>query len=143
MKQNINDISEAIIGAAISVHREIGPGLLESAYEECLAIALSEAGVEFTRQGTIPVRFRGREITPGFRYDLLVENTVIVEVKAVEAVLKVHKAQVLTYLRMTGLPVGLILNFHVPLLRDGIHRLSLTSPPSDLCASAPPVKDPE
>lgn len=142
MHQDINAISEAIIGAAIAVHREIGPGLLESAYEECLTIALSDAGIDFSRQGTIPVRFRGREITPGFRYDLLVAETVIVEVKAVESVLRVHKAQVLTYLRMTGLPLGLILNFHVPLLRDGIYRLALTSPPSDLRVSAPPVKDP-
>ncbi len=129
MTTDINALTEAILGAAIAVHREVGPGLLESAYEECLAIALTDAGLSFSRQGIIPVRFRGRDITPGFRYDLLVEKTVIVEVKAVEAVLKVHKAQVLTYLRMTGLPVGLLLNFHAPVLRDGIVRIVHSQPP--------------
>lgn len=130
MADDINAMTESIIGAAIAVHREIGPGLLESAYEECLAIALTDAEIPFKRQGSIPIRFRGRDITPGFRYDLLVADRVIVEVKAVESVLKVHKAQVLTYLRLMDLPVGLILNFHVPVLRDGIHRLINNPPPA-------------
>jgi len=128
MAAGINQLTERIIGVAIAVHRELGPGLLESAYEECLAIALKEDGLAFDRQGIIPIRFRGHEITPGFRFDLLVERQVILEIKAVEAVLKIHKAQVLTYLRMTGLPVGLILNYHAPVLRDGIHRLAIQAP---------------
>ena len=128
MDAGINQLTERIIGVAISVHRELGPGLLESAYEECLAIALADEGLSFERQGVIPVRFRGREVTPGFRFDLLVEKQVILEVKAVEAVLRIHKAQVLTYLRMTGLSVGLILNFNTAVLRDGIHRLAIQAP---------------
>jgi len=124
----INQLTERIIGLAISVHRELGPGLLESAYEECLAIALKEDGLAFERQGIIPVRFRGHEITPGFRFDLLVERQVILEVKAVEAVLRIHKAQVLTYLRMSGVSVGLLLNFNSSVLRDGIHRLAIQAP---------------
>jgi len=140
--ENINALTEAVIGAAIAVHREVGPGLLESAYEECLAIALADAGLQFTRQGVIPIRFRGRDILPGYRYDLLIEGQIIVEVKAVEAVLRVHKAQVITYLRMLNVPVGLILNFNVSALREGIHRLTIASPPADLCVSVPPVKEP-
>ena len=140
MGNDINALTEAIIGSAIAVHREVGPGLLESAYEECLAIALTDSGLSFSRQGVIPLRFRGREITPGFRYDLLVEGRVIVEVKAVESVLRVHKAQVITYLRMTNVPVGLILNFNVPALREGLFRLTIASPPADLCVSVSPVK---
>ena len=138
--ENINALTEAVIGAAIDVHREVGPGLLESAYEECLAIALTDAGLRFSRQGVIPIRFRGREISPGYRYDLLVEDRLIVEVKAVEVVLRVHKAQVITYLRMMDVPVGLILNFNVSALREGIHRLTIASPPADLCVSVPPVR---
>jgi GxxExxY protein len=128
MDAGINQLTERIIGAAISVHRELGPGLLESAYEECLAITLADEGLAFERQGVIPVRFRGHEVTPGFRFDLLVEKQVILEVKAVEVVLKIHKAQVLTHLRMTSLPVGLILNFNSAVLRDGIHRLAIQAP---------------
>ncbi len=140
MGNDINALTEAIIGAAIAVHREVGPGLLESAYEECLAIALADAGMSFHRQGVIPIRFRGREITPGFRYDLFVEGRVIVEVKAVETVLRVHKAQVITYLRMMDIPIGLIFNFNVPVLREGIVRLTIASPPVDLRVSVSPVK---
>ncbi len=124
----INLITERVIGVAIGVHRELGQGLLESAYEECMAIALEDEGMSYDRQGLIPVRFRGRDITPGFRFDLLVEKRVIVEIKAVEVVLRIHKAQLLTYLRMAGLSVGLILNFHSPVLRDGIHRLAIRAP---------------
>ena len=123
-----NQITERIIGVAITVHRELGPGLLESAYEECLCIALADDGLEFERQGMIPIRFRGRDITPGFRFDILVEKKVILEIKSVESVLKIHKAQLLTYLRMTGLRVGLILNFNSSVLRDGIHRLAQKIP---------------
>lgn len=128
MTAGVNGLTERIIGLAISVHRELGPGLLESAYEECLVIALKEEGLAYERQGVIPVRFRGHEITPGFRFDLVVERQVIIEVKAVETVLKIHKAQVLTYLRMSGISVGLLLNFNTAVLRDGIHRLAIQTP---------------
>ena len=114
-----------IIAAAIEVHREIGPGLLESAYEECLCRELGSVGMHFERQRELPVVYKGVPVPSAYRLDLLVEGEVIVELKAVEAVLKVHEAQVLTYLRMSGLRVGLLINFNVPVLRDGIRRFVL------------------
>lgn len=120
----INQLTEQIIGAAIEVHREKGPGLLESAYESCLAHELSLRGISCARQVAIPLNYKGVIIDIAFRADMVVEQSVLVELKAVEAVLPVHKAQVLSYIRETGHRVGLLINFHVPRLVDGVTRLT-------------------
>jgi GxxExxY protein len=114
---------EKVIGAAIEVHRELGPGLMESAYEECLCHELHLRGLSFQRQVSLPVRYKAVNLDCGYKLDLVVENAVVLELKCVEHILPVHEAQLLTYLKMTGLHVGLILNFHVPVLaRGGIVR---------------------
>jgi GxxExxY protein len=116
-------ITEAIIGAAIEVHRELGPGLLESTYESCLAYELAERGLKFERQKILPVEYRGICLDCGYRIDLLVENLVIVELKVVEKLAAIHEAQLLSYLKLSGVPIGLLLNFNVMELRHGIRRL--------------------
>jgi GxxExxY protein len=115
-------VTEQVIGAAIEVHRELGPGLLESVYEECLCHELGLRGLEFRRQVPLPVRYKGADLDAGCRIDVLVEDAVVVEVKAVERLLGVHEAQLLTYLRLANKKVGLLLNFNVPRLKDGIVR---------------------
>jgi len=121
----INQITEAIIGAAIEVHRALGPGLLESAYEECLCRELGLRHVPFERQRQLPIEYKGLQLDCGYRLDLLVAGEVVVEVKAVETLLPIHEAQVLTYLRLGGWRVGLLINFNVPVLKQGIRRLVL------------------
>jgi GxxExxY protein len=117
------DLTEKVIGAAIEVHKTIGPGLLESAYEECLCHELHIREIAFQRQVPLPVEYRGIHLDCGYRLDLVVEDALILELKSVEHVLPVHEAQLLTYLKMTGRRVGLILNFHVAtLVRGGIVR---------------------
>jgi GxxExxY protein len=111
-----------IIGAAIEVHRHLGPGLLESAYEECLCHELHLRGIPFLRQVPLPVEYKGVKLDCGYRLDLLVDDAVIVELKCVDAILPIHEAQLLTYLRLAGKRVGLIINFNVPVLRKGIVR---------------------
>ena len=117
----LEDLTQEIIGAAIEVHRELGPGLLESACEECLCHELHLRGLSFERL-PLPVQYKGLKLDCGYRLDVVVENPVIVELKSVEKVLPVHEAQLLTYLKLTGNRVGLIINFNVPVLRDGIVR---------------------
>lgn len=117
-----NDITAKVIGAAIEVHRELGPGLLESTYEACLVHELIHSGVPIERQKRLPVHYRGVQIDCGYRLDLVVEQKVIVELKAVARVLPIHRAQILTYLRLSGLHVGLILNFHTLRMKDGVQR---------------------
>ncbi len=119
------DCSERVIGACIRVHKELGPGLLESAYEACLAHELALQALSFTRQVPLPVRYRGIELDCRYRIDFVVERQLIVELKAVEVILPVHLAQVVTYLKLTGLPAGLLVNFHSESLRRGLRRLSL------------------
>ncbi|HYE23653.1 MAG TPA: GxxExxY protein [Clostridia bacterium] len=114
--------TSAIIGAAIEVHRALGPGLLESAYEECLCHELHSRGVSFFRQVAVPLSYKGVKLDCGYGIDLVVANEVVVELKAVERILPVHEAQLLTYMRLMGLRKGLLLNFNVPVLRDGIKR---------------------
>ncbi len=109
--------TESIIGAAIEVHKQLGPGLLESAYEECLCHELHLRGIQFQRQLDLPVLYKGLKLDCGYRLDLLVEDTVVVE-----QLLPVHEAQLLTYLRLAAKPVGLLINFNVPLLKEGIRR---------------------
>lgn len=120
--ESINQLTEQIIGAAIEVHRERGPGLLESAYEACLAHELSLRGIASMRQVPVPLQYKGLVIEVAFRADLIVQGCVLVELKAVETVLPVHKAQVLSYIRETGHRLGLLINFHVPRLVDGVSR---------------------
>jgi GxxExxY protein len=119
----LNETTEAIIGAAIEVHRALGPGLLESAYEECLCRELTLQRVPFERQRQLPVEYKGLRLECGYRLDLVVADTVVVELKTVEALLPVHEAQLLTYLRLGGWKAGLLLNFNVPVLKQGIRRL--------------------
>jgi len=123
MPRDINSITGDIIAAAIEVHRHLGPGLLESAYEVCLCHELSIRGIPFQRQRELPVVYKGLRLDAGYRIDVLAEGTVIVELKAVEALAPIHSAQLLTYLRLTGCNVGLLINFNVVLLKDGLKRL--------------------
>ena len=117
------DLTEQIIGSAIEVHRGLGPGLLESAYEECLCHELYLRGLKFQRQLPLPVEYKGVYLDCGYRIDIIVENAVILELKCVEHIVSVHEAQLLTYLKLTGKRVGLIFNFHVAVLsRAGIVR---------------------
>jgi GxxExxY protein len=122
MSLNVNDLTEIIIGAAISVHKELGPGLLESAYEACLAYELTERKLKVERQKGLPVVYRGVQLDCGYRIDVLVENQVVVEIKAVESIEPIHEAQLLSYLRLSGCEVGLLINFHVKVLKEGIRR---------------------
>jgi len=117
------DLTEKIIGAAIEVHRALGPGMLESAYEECLCRELSLRGIAFQRQVPLPVEYKGVKLDCGYRLDLVIEDAVVLELKCVEHVLPVHEAQLLTYLKLTGKRIGLIINFNVAtLVRGGIVR---------------------
>lgn len=125
MQQADDPLTRSIIGAAIAVHKALGPGLLESAYEACLAHELRLAGHTVVTQRTLSIEYRGLQVECAYRLDLVVDEAAIVEVKAVEKLLAVHEAQLLTYLRLSGLRTGLLLNFHVPYLRDGIKRLVL------------------
>ena len=122
MGQNLNEITKKIIGAAIAVHRELGPGLLESAYETCLAYELAGKNLRFERQKSLPITYRGIQLDCGYRIDLLAEDKVIVEIKAVERLEAIHEAQLLSYLKLSGCEVGLLINFNVKLLRHGIRR---------------------
>jgi GxxExxY protein len=114
--------TEAIIGAAIEVHRELGPGLLESAYEECFCHELHLRGLNFLRQVELPVTYKGIKLDCGYRLDVLVEDAVVVELKSIEQILPIHQAQLLTYLRLAGKKVGLLINFNVAVLKNGIVR---------------------
>jgi GxxExxY protein len=121
--RKINTITEAIIGAAILVHRELGPGLLESAYEACLAYEIARSGFSVERQKELPVIYRNVKLDCGYRIDLLIENKVIVEIKAIDKLAPIHTAQLLSYLKLSGCRVGLLINFNVKVLKDGIRRL--------------------
>ena len=121
--QGSRDLTGQVIGAAIEVHRILGPGLLESAYEECLCRELELRNLPFHRQEALPVLYKGVEIDCGYRLDVVVDNEVILELKSCSSLEPIHEAQLLTYLRLTGIKVGLLINFNVPTLRDGIKRL--------------------
>jgi GxxExxY protein len=119
----LNQLTEAIIRCAILVHKTLGAGLLESVYAACLAIELAQAGLRYEPGRVVPIVYQGHLIDANDKADLIVENLVLVELKAVETIASIHKPQTLTYLKLTGLPVGLLINFNVPLLRDGLRRL--------------------
>jgi GxxExxY protein len=118
-------LTEQIIGAAIEVHRDKGPGLIESIYEWCLTVELDLRGLHWTNQKIIPVTYKGRTRDEPLRFDVLVEGCVLVEAKAVEAVLPIHKAKLLSYMKLLDVPIGLLINFHEMKLVDGVHRLIL------------------
>jgi GxxExxY protein len=115
-------LTEKVIGLAIEVHRNLGPGLLESVYEECLCKELADAGIDFQRQKSIPVVYKDAPMETGFRADIVVGKELLIEVKAVERMLPVHEAQILTYLKFSGFSKGLLVNFNTKLLKDGIKR---------------------
>ena len=121
-RERLNKITETIIGAAIQVHKTLGPGLLESAYEACLAYELSKRGLRSEQQKPLPLVYEQVKLDCGYRIDLVVEGSVVVEVKSVDALAPIHDAQVLTYLKLSGCKIGLLLNFNVPMLKDGIRR---------------------
>ena len=118
-----NALSNEIIGAAIEVHRCLGPGLLESAYEECLCHELVERNIRFERQKLLPVTYKDMTLDCGYRLDVLVDDLVILELKAVERLEPIHSAQLLTYLKLSGLKLGMLMNFNVPILKNGIKRI--------------------
>lgn len=125
MHTNINEISQAIIGAAIEVHRTLGPGLLESAYEQCLWHEFSLRQIPVERQKPLHIDYKGVTLDCAYRLDFLVSGMVVVEVKAIEQLLPIHQAQLLSYLKLGGWKLGLLINFHAPLLREGIKRVVL------------------
>ncbi len=122
MSLKFEELSDQVIGAAIEVHKALGPGLLESAYEECLCYELSRRGVPFEKQKPIPVTYKEVKLDCGYRIDILVAGKIVVEAKSVEKLLKVHEAQLLTYMRLGGFEVGLLINFNECVLKDGLVR---------------------
>ena len=120
---DINELSSKIIGAAIEVHKKLGPGLLESVYEECICHELSLRGISFEKQKPLPVIYKGKKLDCGYRLDIVVEKAIILELKSCEKIEPIHRAQLLTYLKLSGLNLGLILNFNTPVMRDGIVRI--------------------
>jgi GxxExxY protein len=120
---DVNDLTGKIIGAAIDVHKALGPGLLESTYEECLCHEFDLRQIKYKRQQSLPVEYKGVKLDCGYRIDMLVEHRVIIEIKAVDSLQPIHEAQLLTYLKLTGIKVGLLINFNVKVLKEGIRRL--------------------
>jgi GxxExxY protein len=118
-------LTESVIGLAIEVHRALGPGLLETAYQECLCYELKTHGIAFGRQVALPVIYKTVKLDCGYRMDLVVDNLLVVELKTVEKILPIHEAQLLTYLRLSGIRTGLLLNFNTAVLKDGIKRMVL------------------
>jgi GxxExxY protein len=126
-----NAASHIVIGAALRIHTELGPGILESAYEACLCYELGKAGLAIEQQVALPIVYAGVKLSTGYRVDFIVEKCLVLELKCVEKVLPVHKAQLLSYLRLSGMKLGLLLNFNVRHLKDGIHRV-INGPESEL-----------
>jgi len=126
-QQRSNELSKKIIGSAIEVHKILGPGLLESAYEECLCYELAACNLHVKRQVPLPIVYKGVTLDCGFRLDLVVENSVIIELKSIEKLEPIHEAQLLTYLKLSNTWLGLLINFNVPLLRQGLKRLVMGS----------------
>jgi GxxExxY protein len=118
----INDITRIIIGCGIEVHKQLGPGLLESAYEECLVFELKQKGLQVERQKALPIQYKDIQLEYGYRIDLLVENTVVIELKSVDILHPLHEAQLLTYMKFSEKKVGLLMNFNVLVLKDGVKR---------------------
>jgi GxxExxY protein len=123
-RKHLNELSGKVIGACIEIHRELGPGLLESAYEECLAYELSKAGLRFERQRALPVRYKEVQLDCGYRLNFVVEGVLILELKAVMELHPIHEAQLLTYLKLDKKPLGRLINFNVPALKQGVKRVA-------------------
>ena len=123
-QRRLNELTGKVIGLCIEIHRELGPGLLESAYEECLAYELSKAGFRFERQRSLPVRYKDVQLDCGYRLDFVVEGTLILELKAVTELHPIHEAQLLTYLKLDKKTLGLLVNFNVPSLKEGVKRIA-------------------
>jgi len=123
VSNKLNQVSGKIVHAAFQVHSELGPGLLENVYEKCLCYELKKVGLKIEEQVLIPVKYKNMVFDSALRIDVLVENQIILELKSVEALLPVHKAQMMTYLKLTGHRLGLLINFNVPLLKEGIQRI--------------------
>ena len=121
---DINQLTGKVIGAAIEVHKTLGPGLLESVYEECLCHELTLLKIAFDRQKELPVEYKGLKLSIGYRIDILVQDQLILELKACDAIQPIHEAQLLTYLKLSGIKYGLLINFNTPILKDGIKRLA-------------------
>ena len=121
---DINQLTGEVINAAIEVHKTLGPGLLESIYEECLCHELGLRRIPYERQKELPIEYKGVKLNCNYRLDIIVDNQLLLEIKACEALLPIHEAQLLTYLKLTGLRLGLLINFNVPMLKDGIKRLA-------------------
>ena len=119
------DLSYRIIGAAIEVHKSLGPGLLESAYESCLSYEFADRGLKFQKQPSLSVEYKGKLIDCGYRLDFLIEDSVILEIKSVEKIIQVHEAQLLTYLKLSHRRIGILINFNVNILKDGVRRFIL------------------
>jgi GxxExxY protein len=126
-----NEASRLVIGAALKVHTALGAGVLESAYDACLYYELTQTGLQFEHEVHLPIVYQQVQLATAYRVDFIVENCLIVEIKCVERVLPVHRAQLLSYLRLTALPLGLLINFNVPHLRNGIHRV-INAPEGEL-----------
>ena len=122
---NFDELSNKVLGCAIEVHRELGPGLLESTYEQCLAYELNRAKIPFQLQVALPVDYKQIRLDCRYRIDLFVDNSLIVEVKSIDQLLKIHEAQILTYMKLTKVRVGLLINFNVELLKKGVRRFVL------------------
>ena len=122
MNPHLNELTHEIVGAAIEVHRHLGPGLLESSYRECLCHELRLRRIKFRRECGLPLEYKGIRLDCGYRVDIVIQDQIAVELKCVQALLPVHEAQLLTYLRLGGWKVGLLINFNVPVLKDGIRR---------------------
>lgn len=118
----LDALSNRVIGLAIDVHREVGPGLLETVYQECMCMEPEAAGIQFQSQAMVPVHYKGRLIPLGFRSDIVVAGAIILEIKAVVTIAPAHEAQILTYLRMSGIRLGFLMSFHAPKLKDGLKR---------------------
>ena len=118
----LEDLTQEIIGAAIEVHRALGPGLLESAYEECLCRELTLRGISFMRQVPLPLEYKGVKLDCGYKLDVVIADSVILELKSIESISPIHEAQLLTYLKLAGKKVGFVINFNVPVLKSGIVR---------------------
>jgi GxxExxY protein len=139
-KDRLDSITRRIIGAAIEVHRRLGPGLLESAYAICLAFELRQMGLKVEEQKSLPVIYREVKLDCGYRLDLVVEESVVVEIKALDQLAPIHDAQLLSYLRLSGRRVGLLINFHVHILKNGLKRI-VNSFPDSACSVADLTKD--
>jgi len=125
MAEPAEALARVVVDAGFKVHKGLGPGLLESAYEHCLAFELQSRGILFERQVALPIVYEGNKLDAGYRVDLLVEKTLLIEIKAVDAILRIHHAQVLTYLKLSGARIGFLMNFNVELFKQGVKRFAL------------------